>query len=448
MSYFFEYGTVHIPEDKREAFIRDAKTIAHFGGLLSQKEVSLYGKSIKLLSFPTFTGKYANFYFSYFENWKRENAGIDLNDLTPYSGLTGYDQFAKAVKALYILTELYSDTMYFSQFGMFSHCRSIIQWVRYILRREDVRIKWRSSYWKIYEQIMEESPYEAKSLKLNDIVENYLGDHYDYSDLSTLIVVIEGRKAVENLIENEYTDTNNGLFLVRDTYKVVEEYKEHSKLADDKQLYFLLELLTLSAEERNKKKSGDNERLINHIQRIPPEISVKIYSEIYGKEFYKLWRQVKGATTITAESFYKPDLHIGNETLTTEKYFQVTSDDRLYWWSDIGDVIISDEMQKWFDYLHDEYEKINPLQTPCNDAPDSFIWQRRLVELLAELDGKSYFFEDLFYEFLSNCHKPQYRTWIILLKEYESDSKKFKQLTAVLANKELREKVFGAERRM
>ena len=172
---------------------------------------------------------------------------------------------------------------------------------------------------------------------------------------------------------------------------------------------------------------------------------MKIYSEIYGKEFYKLWRQVKDVTTIIAESFYKSDLHIGTKALTTEKYFQITSDDRLYWWSEGGDVVISDEMQAWFDYLHDEYEKINPLQTPCDDAPDTFIWQRRLVQLLAELNGKSYFFEDLFDEFLSNCHKPQYRTWIILFKEYESEPSRFKQLTAVLANKDLRTKVFGKQ---
>lgn len=445
MSLFIEYGAVHIAEEKRNAFIQDAKSIAYYGGLFSLKEVSLYGKSFKLLSFPSFTERYANFYFSYFENMKWENAGIDLKNMNAYSGVTGYNQFAKAVKALYILTELYSDTICFNRFGLFSNCHPIIQWVRYVLKRNNVRIKWRSSCWKIYEQIMEESPLEAKRLKLNDVVELYLGDDYDYRDLSTLTVVIEGRNAVENLIETKYNDKNNGLFLVREAYMVVEEYKEHSKLDADKQLYSLLELLTLSAEDRNKKKNGDNERLIDHIQRIPPEISVKIYSEIYGKEFYKLWRQVKDVTTIIAESFYKSDLHIGTKALTTEKYFQITSDDRLYWWSEGGDVVISDEMQAWFDYLHDEYEKINPLQTPCDDAPDTFIWQRRLVQLLAELNGKSYFFEDLFDEFLSNCHKPQYRTWIILFKEYESEPSRFKQLTAVLANKDLRTKVFGKQ---
>lgn len=442
MSLFIEYGTVNIPEEKRDAFIQDVKSIAYYGGLFSLKEVCLYGKSFNLLSFPSFTERYANFYFSYFENMEWENAGIDLKNMNAYSGVTGYNQFAKAVKALYILTELYSDTICFNRFGLFSNCHPIIQWVRYVLKRNDVRIKWRSSCWKIYEQIIEESPYEAKRLTLNDVVELYLGDDYDYSDLPTLTVVIEGRKSVENLIE---TDKNSGLFLVRDTYKVVEEYKEHSNLDADKQLYSLLELLTLSAEDRNKKKNGDNERLIDHIQRIPPEISVKIYSEIYGKEFYKIWRQVKGVTTITADSFYKPDLHVGTKTLTTEKYFNITSDDRLYWWSKGGDVVISDEMQAWFDSLHDEYEKINPLQTPCDDAPDSFIWQRRLVDLISGLDKKANFFEELFYEFLSNCHKPQYRTWLILLKEYEAEPSRFKQLTAVLANKELRTKVFGIQ---
>ena len=158
MSLFIEYGAVHIAEEKRNAFIQDAKSIAYYGGLFSLKEVSLYGKSFKLLSFPSFTERYANFYFSYFENMKWENAGIDLKNMNAYSGVTGYNQFAKAVKALYILTELYSDTICFNRFGLFSNCHPIIQWVRYVLKRNNVRIKWRSSCWKIYEQIMEESP--------------------------------------------------------------------------------------------------------------------------------------------------------------------------------------------------------------------------------------------------------------------------------------------------
>ena len=68
------------------------------------------------------------------EGW--ENAGIGRENCSVYSGKIDWRGFNKAVQALYILAELYSDTLYASRNDSLNIPTETIKWLRYVLKRE------------------------------------------------------------------------------------------------------------------------------------------------------------------------------------------------------------------------------------------------------------------------------------------------------------------------
>ena len=65
----------------------------------------------------------------------------------------------------------------------------------------------------------------------------------------------------------------------------------------------------------------------------------------------------------------------------------------------------------------------------------------RLVDLIAG-NPRVLFFEELFYEFLSNFHKVEYRAALQLLEDAPNSDEEYKRLIAVFANRGLRKLYF------
>ena len=71
-------------------------------------------------------------------------------------------------------------------------------------------------------------------------------------------------------------------------------------------------------------------------------------------------------------------------------------------------------------------------------------WHQRLVHLLGSHNGTIKMFETLYCDFLNAFHRREYRAWIEMLEVLaNNDITECRRLIAVLANQELREKVFG-----
>ena len=176
---------------------------------------------------------------------------------------------------------------------------------------------------------------------------------------------------------------------------------------------------------------------------LSPQVIIKVISEVYENDFWKLWKQVKDKIPHDCKSsfVYKTITSYKSQTLTTEEFFRVDSDDRLYWWTDGGDVKICEDTQKWFDKLSSHFDEI---QSSFDNSESIIVkdWQKRLIALAENQPHGIYFFEDMFYEFLGNFSDPKYRAWLIMLEEYQYYKHFYKQLHAVLANKDLRDKIF------
>ena len=154
-TYVHELGGLHIPDEKKNEFIADAKKVAFQGGLFSRSFSRIKGKDLIFLSFPSFEeGKDADFTYNYFENAPWENAGIQLEDVVPYSEKIGWAEFNQVVQALYILAELYSTTPYISYNDSVNRPNATMQWLRYLLGR-NIQNQWRWDVWKIYEMYVE-----------------------------------------------------------------------------------------------------------------------------------------------------------------------------------------------------------------------------------------------------------------------------------------------------
>lgn len=129
----------------------------------------------------------------------------------------------------------------------------------------------------------------------------------------------------------------------------------------------------------------------------------------------------------------------GIYNLTTEEFFSISSDDRLYWWSEDGDVTISEEIQNWLNKLSEQHKQF------CSTVEmESGImeWQERLIYLLGNHNNHIYFFEDLYYEFLGNFHRAEYRAWMIQLEELAEKPDECNRLISVLGNTALRKRTF------
>ena len=180
---------------------------------------------------------------------------------------------------------------------------------------------------------------------------------------------------------------------------------------------------------------------------VAPPITVKLIATIYGLDFWQLWRDHKESIGVTSSIFYDGSTeyitvddtnHL--EPITTEEYFDVAPEDRLYWWRENGDVIISDKTQRWLEDMAEQH-KIH-----CETMDEDFSaidWHERLVRFLGNNNDTIKMFEHLYCDFLNAFHRKEFRAWIEMMEVLaDSDITGCRRLISVLANRELRKKVF------
>ena len=441
-------GSANIPEEKREAYINDAKRVLEQSGLFGRTYAQIYGHDVFLLNFPTFTEEYADLCFSYFEESPWESIGIVLEECKPYSGKIGGGKFNKAVQALYVLTELYSDTLFVSRNDSFNVPTSALMWLRYVLKRDDIHLEWRSHLWEIYERMSLKQTYYAKDCTTQEFLDDFCGDIIDLNQIIDIQIVKDGAKFLIDKTEETETQKSDKISMhqiVKSFYSGASKYKASSDIDKDQQLQQLLELFCLDIPSQGLILKDHPDLEFYTLSRLlSPQVIIKVISEVYEIDFWELWKQVKDKIPHDCKSSfkYKTITSYKSKTLTTEEFFRVDSADRLYWWSEGSDVTITEDTQKMFDELSERFSEII---SSFNTSESIVIkdWQKRLIALAEHKPHGIYFFEDMFYEFFGNFSDPKYRAWLILLEEYQYYKRFYKQLHAVLANVELREKVFG-----
>ncbi len=443
-TFISTYGELHIPDEKWDAFIEDAKKVALQGGLFSECYVSGFGKYFTLLTFPSFdkNDNYADFTrnaYSY-ESW--ESAGINLKKHSVYSDKVGSGNFNRAVHALYILAEIYSDKPFVSVNDYVNRPIDTIKWLRYVLNR-NVQYTWRKDMWIVYELVMrKELNWDSDySISSEHFVDGFLGDRNNMSSLMSAVLVNSNLKEMcDSMSETAEKDKLSYLNIINLFRKEVTRIKSEVASTETQQISYLLKLLLLTPEEIKSDSSKDlSDGLKISLVFLPAPICVKIISEEYDKNFWILWDNIKDRACMKKVSMFSENEESpeNTDTLSTKDFFNLNSDDDLLWWiSDSADAL-SEELQSWAKEKSERLQELNNTATEDNISE----WQRRFVNCLSSRPA-ILCFEHMFYEFIGNFHSPVDRAAVKLLEETEDDQE-YARLLRIFANEKLRKNLFG-----
>ena len=347
-TYVGYYGTMKIPEEKREEFLFRVQKVADLGGIMKPKKVSMHGREVLLLrplelSKGGVAAETTTFNFSYFEDDVWETARFSGKDLYLCSEKVGEREFYDAMIALYSLYALYDEDP---------------GWVI----DNGSRVSWKQSIgW----------------------INHLFGTRYCPKDVASI----------------------------------------------------------------KKKETAETEP----------------FSEVTTSEYFR-------------QTGYTAFWHMPGEEIMKPDYI-LTDDDRLYWWDGTDEVVISEDVIALFreynllfkSMLENELTFRGISGDHFGNAED---FTQEFIEVLSDIDEqyrRIFPFESMFYEFIENKEKVEYRAaaglLYYLLKRYAKEGKviekcgswdiaskniicnegrmKIKQYLAVMANKKLREKFFG-----
>ena len=183
---------------------------------------------------------------------------------------------------------------------------------------------------------------------------------------------------------------------------------------------------------------------------LAPPVTIKLIATIYNLDFWPLWRENRDSIGVTSSIFYNnsaidntmDDQNVFFDPITTEEFFGVNSEERLFWWREDGDVVIDSKTRKWLDDMVEQHR--THVET-MDDEFSAIEWHERLVKFLGKHNDKIKMFDATYCDFLNSFFKKEYRAWVEMMEVLaESDISECRRLIAVLANNELRIKVFGS----
>ena len=445
-----QYGTLSIPDYKIDAFLHDVRQVADQAGLLAIRHMRAYDEEFDLLCFPGDNGGGFIFNYSYFEDAVHDKVTIDVKTGEIHSSNLGFGKFGEAVQALYMLSGLYCEMLCLSD-----NCDEIIpfdklRWLSYVLCRT-ITLQYHITIWDVYERFVRDNGVN-KTLSAMDFFNSYEGDETNFDTISTIVYVNDtiNEEYIENCLnQNEPVDKSSYGYWVRSMARFLWLAKQNSEKSESELISRYMKLLYKVSEIRDDIIAGKEVGPVKELfATVAPPITVKLIATIYGLDFWQLWRDHKESIGVTSSIFYDGSTEYKTEDeashlepITTEEFFGVSSENRLYWWKQDGDVIISDKTQRWFDQMAEQHK------AHCETMDDEFSaveWHERLVKFLGKHKDVIKMFDTLYCDFLNSFHKKAYRAWIEMMEVLaESDISECRRLIAVLANTELRLKVFG-----
>lgn len=158
-----------------------------------------------------------------------------------------------------------------------------------------------------------------------------------------------------------------------------------------------------------------------------PAYVVKVLSETYRVPFWKLWKQIKE----TAKKIHRQEEQesakdsqesFGNRRessenvpyVSTEQFFDITSDDLILFWGDDENIRFSQELEKWFADLRKQYEMVMEQELTVSNP---LYWILDLMEYADANYYCIYAFSDFFEETIEHLND---RRFLALWKIYDN----------------------------
>ena len=439
-------GTLYINDSKMDELFRDIKRVTDQAGLFAIRQMRVYDETFDLLCSPESSAEIISFDYSYFENVGHDKVTIDLKPGNINIGNTGFTQFGSAVQALYILIELYSDNR--SE----TLSEEKLRWLSCVLRRP-LTLTCHTTVWDAYEEYIQHIDENAK-ISAMDFFNSYEGDSANCDEIETIVYVndvINTNYVKDCVKQKEPNDRSSYGYWIRSMARFLWLAKRDSMKSEKELLGHYSKFLHNVSKIREEIAAGVDVSPVKELfATVAPPITVKLISTIYGLDFWKVWEDNKEKIGTTSSIFYQNEVKCYNDdfdqsetlaTITTEEFFGVAPEDRLYWWKEDGDVVIDSKTRKWLEQMAEQHRT----HVATMDEEYSAIeWHERLVRFLGKHKNDIKMFDALYCAFLNSFHIKEFRAWIEMLEVLaESDISACRRLIAVLANAELRLKVFG-----
>lgn len=430
-----------IPEKKQDEFKERIKILFQSGGMMDFQKQILLGKEIFTISPTDFRGNYIDFTYNYYEDRQWENAGFSLKNFDVYSNKVGWSYFNWVMSAAHILQGLYSD-------GDFLVIEN-----EPIIYDEKQYISWINSLFN------EHFPWKNwDRFKVACIVREYMGENFnnDYHVLDITAKDFEEINSYEGMMSClEMKILNNGstwidkyinedgnsdlvIYLIKSMREKLQLFKKESLKDEDEQIEDLLKGINKVMKEEDifLNKDNSNKNYENIIFRsylfTSPVILLKCMSELYQKDFWKLFDRV--------ENFHRITDKTSNQSLPAHKLSElldISDDDMIFLWKQDSKIQFSKELKLWFTELkrifNEKLKEKNIIENPL-------LWIMDLLVFATENYVRIFAFESFFRESIENINNQSY---LILWKIFEDmchDEKMLKNGSVIFFNNDPKSK--------
>ena len=453
-------GNTDIPEDKWEEFEEHITKIFNIGGSMSVSIVQIFDKTIHLIEPPkkvTIKDAYDEEYtliragFNYFEEDTWESAGYNVNKHFVYSGKVGYKHHFYMMLAAHLLQEIYSGENCLT--SAFNNTYKTVAWLNYLFD-ENYNLPMREDFFHIYKILKDYERYiqeQDVSYIMNNVVEyTPCGRSFLHESFYKLIEEFAKGMTCDELLNFIY-DLKFNSSTLEFFKKLIKEdenllmrfshlFKKHSPIKQIKRICQICNNRYLRGKNLKigDKKHGNQKIPINTLDILPHFLFCIISSKIYNIPKEEIAECIKINLLPDISSIFSFKLNIGKEVLneygkvTTEDFFNVTPDDRLYWWNE--DFVLSEECKQWFQSLKQKYNTkvIEEKNNYTLSVMEFFKYFISVISKHENLFLSVPMFKATFYEILNNSEDAHYRAMVSLIADFEDD------INPELSHKELK----------
>ena len=161
-----------------------------------------------------------------------------------------------------------------------------------------------------------------------------------------------------------------------------------------------------------------------------PAFTVKAIAEIYERDFWDLWFEIKDVARRIYYNIHQDKRLYAQPTPTTE-FFQLSPDDMIFYWTENGDIVFSEDLWNWFNELKVRFDQW--METDFTvERPLSFF-----LNVMAEADSsyyRIYTFSQFFEESLEHMRDKSYLALWKLYEELISDPELKAAATVIYEN--------------
>lgn len=397
----FEHGDKGISDDKVKEFEERVEVVYQNGGMMDIEPLQLCGKKVITIRKARMKPNGMDFFYNYFEDTRWENAGFNKKRNCVWSNKIGWSHFHRAVVAAYVLEEQYTENVAVAMVdGEPVTAWGYVGWLNYLFD-ETKHVK-NYDTWKLFEAMYylddEYNTWDDWN-KWND----FGTKRYAFISSCEIYAVLYGvDEAIKKFEAVEKGDIEQIAFRgMKIATKFLKQFAREMQNNNEKQCQELLN----SIKKYYTKKENENmpdiceekyETLFVCLDASDaPAFVVKGISELFQKDFKELWNEVKDVVRRKQEGLYGNEGYYV-EPISTEKFFRQSPDDLIYYWKEDDKLEFSDELWEWFKYLRNEYDILLNTESIV-EHPLHY-----MVDLMEEADD-NYYNIFAFSEFVEEC---------------------------------------------